>query len=74
MQSDGKIIVSSSALTSNASQAGVAVARLNSNGSLDTSFGNDVVAFAAVTGGPSAQALLEEPNGDIVTGARALLG
>ena len=72
VQSDGEIIVSSSALTSNASQAGVAVARLNSNGSLDTRFGNGGVAFAAVAGGPSAQALLEEPNGDIVTGGSFL--
>lgn len=72
LQSDGKILVSSSALTSDASQAGVAVVRLNADGTLDTAFGNGGVAFVAVPGGPSGAAVVQEPNGDILTGGSFL--
>ena len=72
LQSDGKILASSTALTSNSGQSGVAVARLSSNGSPDASFGTGGIAFAAVPGGPSAAALVEEANGDILTGGSFL--
>lgn len=72
LQSDGKILAASTALTSNSSQVGVAVARLNANGSPDTGFGSGGVAFASVPGGPSAAAVVQEPNGDILTGGSFL--
>lgn len=68
LQSDGRILVSANAMTTNSSQTGIAVARLNSNGSLDASFGSGGIAFAAAAGGPGAPAVLEEPNGDILSG------
>jgi uncharacterized delta-60 repeat protein len=60
LQPDGKIIIVGSA------QAGVAVARLNANGSPDATFGvagKAVVDFGAATGG---NAVALQPNGRIV--------
>ncbi|MBV9338164.1 MAG: hypothetical protein JO243_19930 [Solirubrobacterales bacterium] len=72
VQSDGNIVVSSSAITTDTSQVGVAVARLTSTGSPDTSFGDGGIAFADVPGGPGAGAVVEDQNGNILVGGSFL--
>jgi uncharacterized delta-60 repeat protein len=64
LQSDGKIIVAGGA------DSGLALARYNPDGSLDTSFGTGgkVVTAVAVSGGAEAHAIALQTDGKIVVG------
>jgi uncharacterized delta-60 repeat protein len=65
---DGKILLSGTKNTD------FAIARYNSNASIDTSFGNNGVATLDFGGSEGANALYLDPNGDIVAGGSTLGG
>jgi uncharacterized delta-60 repeat protein len=63
---NGQIAVSGEAVTAQNSSLGFGVARLNSNGSLDTTFGNGGIVITDFPSGGQALAVLVQPNGNIV--------
>ena len=66
IQPDGKIIVAGDAVFSNSARD-IVLVRFNSNGTLDTSFGNNGRVFLAVTNrNETANAVALQPNGRIV--------
>jgi uncharacterized delta-60 repeat protein len=69
VQSDGKILVAGSSIRSDAAVNDFAVARLNGDGSLDTSFGSDgivTISFAFQSGSSSVKGLTVQSDGRIV--------
>lgn len=63
---NGQIAVSGEAVTAQNLSLGFGVARLNSNGSLDATFGNGGIVITDFPSGGQALAVLVQPNGDIV--------
>ncbi|HEY9695957.1 MAG TPA: Calx-beta domain-containing protein [Trichocoleus sp.] len=75
LQSDGKILVAGRASIGSASNLDFALARYNSNGTLDTSFGNGgtfTVDFGS--GEATAYKVLLQQTGQILVGGQALIG
>ncbi|MET0752072.1 MAG: FG-GAP-like repeat-containing protein [Pyrinomonadaceae bacterium] len=68
LQPDGKMLLSGSKNTD------LAIARYNSNASIDTNFGVNGIAFLDFGGADNANALYLDPNGDIVAGGSTLGG
>jgi uncharacterized delta-60 repeat protein len=72
VQGDGKIVVAGNVYVNNSSTREFALARFNTDGSLDATFGSGGVVYTAITGalGDSAEALAValQSNGDIVAG------
>jgi len=68
LQSDGKMLLSGSKNTD------LAIARYNSNASIDTSFGINGTAALDFGGSDDANSLYLDPNGDIVAGGSTLGG
>jgi uncharacterized delta-60 repeat protein len=66
IQSDGKIIVVGTTGDANASNSNFAVARLNRNGTLDTTFSGDGRQITSLGGDDLAFALALQPDGKIV--------
>jgi uncharacterized delta-60 repeat protein len=66
LQPDGKIVIAGSAVSGDAGDIGVA--RLQPNGSLDTTFGNGGIARVNVTPGDLGNTLALQPDGKIVVG------
>jgi uncharacterized delta-60 repeat protein len=74
IQTDGKIIVGGSARTANLT-TDFALARYNSDGSLDTSFDGDGKATTDfASSGDNVYALLIQPDGKIIAGGSARIG
>lgn len=72
IQSDGKIVVAGSA--SNGTNTDLAVARLNSNGTLDTTFSGDGRNTVAVgTGNDAANSIKIQTDGKIITGGSGFI-
>jgi len=70
LQSNGQILVAGVFVTSSGAAA-YGVERLNTNGTVDTTFGSDGLAAAALTRSPTLQlVLLPETNGDILLGGQ----
>ncbi len=68
LQADGKMLLSGTKNTD------LAIARYNSNASIDTSFGINGIATLDFGGADNANALYLDPNGDIVAGGSTLGG
>lgn len=74
LQSDGKIIVAGSALDLNTYVSYLAIARLNRNGSVDRSFGDDGRVLARSPGGGTVGAMALLPNDRILMGGSSITG
>jgi uncharacterized delta-60 repeat protein len=73
VQADGKIVVAGSASSPNNSTDAIAVARYNSNGSLDGTFGSGGKLTTVLLGFRDvAQTVIVQPNGKILVGGLAL--
>lgn len=72
VDSSGRIVVAGKAIVGGVDE--IVVARLNSNGTLDTSFNGSGVALTPIGTGAGAQALVIQPDGKIVAGGSARLG
>lgn len=73
LQPDGKILLAGA--TANSSTEQVALMRFNSNGSLDTTFGNNGASIASIgLGACAAYSVCLQPDGKIVTGCLAVIG
>jgi uncharacterized delta-60 repeat protein len=66
LQPDGKILTAGSAVSGDAGDYGVA--RIQPNGSLDTTFANGGIARISVTAGDTGSTLALQPDGKIVVG------
>lgn len=73
LQSDGRIVVAGGATQSNGAPE-MAMARYNTNGSLDTTFGNGGLVLFAENGGGPAFGVAIQVDGKIVTAAPVGLG
>jgi uncharacterized delta-60 repeat protein len=67
---DGKILVAGSGDVPNTTNDGVRVAKLNANGSLDTTFGTNGIASSTVGSGSSANKMAIQSDGKIVVSGR----
>jgi len=63
---NGQIVVSGEAVTAQNSSVGFGVARLNSNGSIDTTFGNNGIAITTLPNGGQALVVLVQPDGKVL--------
>jgi serralysin len=73
MQPNGKILVAGYAKMPQPGPSDFAVARLNSNGTLDTDFSGDGMQTTNFGGDESASAITIQPDGKIVLGGKALV-
>jgi uncharacterized delta-60 repeat protein len=74
VQADGKIVVVGSANTSSSNYSNWVTARLNSDGSLDTSFnGGGVSVLNLIGNAPSAHDVVVQPDGKILVGGQHVI-